>query len=852
MDILKVSRWSLGGFYPTICFLIISVLPNVAQAQSIPEFSEQPQRQILRPGDRLDLEVALKDEEPTTIQWFHNGKLLGGETALSLTITSVDIDDAGKYYATATNQIGKAFSEHARISIRPWNFDKSIARQWMEELLDAIRLDYPAPTVHSRNLFSLSCAMWDAWTAYDTTEKSVPYIADENLDLSVFGNNEDAIRAVRNEAISFAAYRVLRSRFRLSPNVQITAPALTERFEQLGYDAENISVEGNSPSAVGNRIAAKILAFGWSDGSNELNAYEDQTGYESVNRTVSLVFKFPGTEVIDPNRWQPLAFDHLVLQNGLVLGRAIQTFLGPNWGGVTPFALVREDPNDVYSDPGPPPYLGGDGDQTFKDAVLEVIEFSSWLDPSDDVLIDVSPATRHNNSLGSNDGTGYLENPYTGEPYQENVVLRADYGRILAEFWADGPDSETPPGHWNSVGNYVSDHELFEKRFEGEGEPLNDLEWDVKLYFAMNAAVSDSAIACWDAKRKYDYSRPITMIRYMGGLGQSSDFFGPSYHEEGLPLEPGLVEVITADSVLRGERHEHLKGREGEIAIYAWQGIPENSNTQSGGVGWIRAIEWMPYQRDTFVTPPFGAYTSGHSTFSRAGAEVLTAMTGDSYFPGGISSFTAPAHEFLEFESGPEEDITLTWATYYDAADEAGISRLYGGIHVWADDLRGRIMGSDIGKAAFTKAKTYFDGSATTADWDTVYEDWVTVMMSDPGQPVDPESYEGDRLELLSRHFLSDFSLIDLSEDMHVQCVFGREGGRPTIGVECYLNVPVVPHRIELQVSADLTDWMVIPEELTFSYYDPIEIGKNRVRLYVKESNIPSDVRFLRINVEQY
>ena len=471
-----------------------------------PEFSLQPQRQILRPGATLELEVALENGEVAPIQWYHNGELLDGETGLNLVIENVDVEDSGKYYATATNGVGTSYSSHARISIRSWNFDKSVARQWMDELLDAIRLDYPAPTVHSRNLFSLSSAMWDAWVAYDVSGEAVPYIAEETLDLSLFGNNEAAILAVRNEAISYAAYRVLRSRFRLSPNVEITAPALTERFERLGYDPDNITVEGNSPAAVGNRIAAKVLAFGWSDGANERNVYRDQTGYNPTN-TVALVFEFPGTTVTDPNRWQPLAFDHLVLQNGIVIGRAVQTFLGPNWGWVTPFALTRDDPNDVYRDPGPPPYLGGEGDQDYKDGALEVIEYSSWLDPSDGIMIDVSPKSRHNNTLGTNDGTGYPLNPYTGETYEENVVLRADYGRILAEFWADGPDSETPPGHWNSVANYVTDHELFEKRFQGQGDPLDDLEWDVKLYFAMNAAVSDAAIACWDAKRKYDYCK---------------------------------------------------------------------------------------------------------------------------------------------------------------------------------------------------------------------------------------------------------------------------------------------------------------------------------------------------------
>ena len=43
----------------------------------------------------------------------------------------------------------------------------SVARVWNEALLHAIERDTPAPTVHARNLFHVSAAMWDAWAAYD-------------------------------------------------------------------------------------------------------------------------------------------------------------------------------------------------------------------------------------------------------------------------------------------------------------------------------------------------------------------------------------------------------------------------------------------------------------------------------------------------------------------------------------------------------------------------------------------------------------------------------------------------------------------------------------------------------------
>ncbi|MDP7106947.1 MAG: vanadium-dependent haloperoxidase, partial [Roseibacillus sp.] len=286
-----------------------------------------------------------------------------------------------------------------------------------------------------------------------------------------------------------------------------------------------------------------------------------------------------------------------------------------------------------------------------------------------------------------------------------------DFGRVIAEYWADGPNSETPPGHWNVIANEVVDHPSFERRFLGTGPVIEELEWDAKMYFLINASVHDAAVAAWTCKREYDYVRPISSIRYMGGRGQSSDPAGPSYNEEGLPLVPDLIEVVTASTTQAGQRHDHLgPGAIGRIAIRAWQGEPADIETQIGGVDWILAEDWMPYQRDTFVTPAFAGYISGHSTFSRAAAEVLVRLTGSEYFPGGFYSHEVAAGE-LEFEAGPTANVELQWATYYDAADQAGISRLYGGIHVPVDDGPGRIVGSECGIAAWKLGIKYFDGS---------------------------------------------------------------------------------------------------------------------------------------------
>jgi hypothetical protein len=66
----------------------------------------------------------------------------------------------------------------------------------------------------------------------------------------------------------------------------------------------------------------------------------------------------------------------------------------------------------------------------------------------------------------------------------------------------------------------------------------------------------------------------------------------------------------------------------------------------------------------------------------------------------------------LIHEKGPTADVHLQWVSYYDAADQAGISRLYGGIHIPQDDLAGRVVGSEVGLAAWALARTYFDGTA--------------------------------------------------------------------------------------------------------------------------------------------
>ncbi len=607
--------------------------------------------------------------------------------------------------------------------------DHSIAHEWNEELLEAIRNDFARPTVHARNLWHSSVLMYDIWSYYNENEADT-YFLGKTVDGFSCPIDENAIKFFDKDiaidvAISYAMYRLISHRFALAPDVTVIQEAIDNKMLELGYDISittEIYADGN-PAGLGNHIAAQMIQFGFQDGSNEVNEYGNLF-YEPVN--APLVIKNPGAGIInDPNRWQPLTLDLFIDQSGNPIPFNTPEFLSPEWGEVTPFAMdaddltiLSRDGNDykIYHDPGLPPQVDLNNSTISSEEFLWgnslVSIWGSHLDPRDGVRIDISPASLGNiddlpESIadypdfykyieGGDASVGHVLNPATGQKYDSNIVLRADYARVLAEFWADGPDSETPPGHWFTLLNYVSDHPELEKKYRGVGETLDDLEWDVKSYFMLGGAMHDCAISAWGIKGYYDYLRPVSAIRAMADRGQSSDPTLPNYNVAGFPLRNGFIELVNEGDPLAGENNVNA----GKVKLYTWRG-PDfifDEEFDIAGVDWILAENWYPYQRPSFVTPPFAGYVSGHSTYSRAAADVLAYITGSEFFPGGIAEFVAPKDEFLVFEDGPSEDIVLQWATYRDASDQTSLSRIWGGIHPPADDIPGRRIGIEIAK----------------------------------------------------------------------------------------------------------------------------------------------------------
>ena len=615
----------------------------------------------------------------------------------------------------------------------------SVARLWNEVLLEAIRNDLARPTVHARNLFHISAAMYDAWAVFE--QDYTHYLLGKSL--NGFVSNFDAFLyshqitgRLQDQAISFAAYRMIKHRFRHSPGKLGTYKLSEKLMQELGYDPEDTNSDYSlgSAAALGNYIAEQYIQYGLQDHSNEVNDYANQY-YEPIN-----AFLDPETTgnptLTDPNRWQPLAFDVFIDQSGNEIAGSVPPFLGAEWGHVIPFALTeanktvfQRDGHDypVYFDPGPPPYMTTDGQGTsdeYRHGFSMVAVWSGHLDTDLEAAIDISPASLGNFDLstaplnpedfdqfykfleGGDPSMGHDKNPFTDQPYESQVVKMGDYGRILAEFWADGPDSETPPGHWFTILNKVSDDEHLVKKLGGQGELLDKLEWDIKSYFILGGTMHDVAITAWGIKGYYDYVRPISAIRYMADKGQSSDPQLPAYDPQGIELVDGYIELVGEDDPLAGSEKENV----GKIKLYAWKGHEyiADVTTDVAGVDWILAEDWWPYQRPTFVTPNFAGYVSGHSTYSRAAAEVMTRLTGDAFFPGGMGEFEAQKDEFLVFEDGPSKDITLQWATYRDASDQCSLSRIWGGIHPPADDLPARVIGEQVGNQAFDFGVSHF------------------------------------------------------------------------------------------------------------------------------------------------
>jgi hypothetical protein len=231
----------------------------------------------------------------------------------------------------------------------------------------------------------------------------------------------------------------------------------------------------------------------------------------------------------------------------------------------------------------------------------------------------------------------------------------SDSLKARAEYWADGPGSVFPPGHTAVFAQALS-------RKKG-----NSLDTDAKLFFLVGNAMMDAGIAAWYQKflgtwlgtsNKYDFVRPVTAIReYYKALGETT--------------------------------------------------IPNSWKGPNQGFGDVPVDQWLPYQALNVVTPGFPEYVSGHSTFTAAGATMLAQFNGSDTFGGSV---TIKAHSSSYESNTPATDVTLTWPTFSDASNDAGMSRRWGGIHFYTGDTHGRALGRQVAQNVWGTGQNYIKG----------------------------------------------------------------------------------------------------------------------------------------------
>jgi hypothetical protein len=225
--------------------------------------------------------------------------------------------------------------------------------------------------------------------------------------------------------------------------------------------------------------------------------------------------------------------------------------------------------------------------------------------------------------------------------------------KAIAEYWEAGAGSAFPPGKWLEFTN-----QLIKDRGLGLDEAM-------KLSFSVSQALLDAGITAWATKYTYDSVRPITAIQQL--------FYGQN----------------TVDGT----------------ALTDWRGIQ------------IDGQLWQPYQNPGSPTPNFPDTPSGHSTFSSAASTVLRNLLGNNVFDKSItlkdsdSRFDVNGFDGI---NGSGADISLNFNYFSGAAEQAGMSRLFGGIHMMDGNWLGQIAGTQVGNQVTAKAQSLFHGEQST------------------------------------------------------------------------------------------------------------------------------------------
>jgi hypothetical protein len=222
-----------------------------------------------------------------------------------------------------------------------------------------------------------------------------------------------------------------------------------------------------------------------------------------------------------------------------------------------------------------------------------------------------------------------------------------------------------------------------------------DAEIDAVLNISQNLPDDEKMIAAfWSGSSPGGMPPPLMAIWLWKEYMRSNSFSCTRIMYSLLDL---AVHLFEGARVCWGQKYMFMQAR-------PIQEIRRRYNGQmiSSWNGTISGDQWIPYQRASFVTPPFPDFPSGHSHFTQAFAVTMTKWFGPTitknmmtydlqslYSTSFTSNQTAAFGDFIlpagssAIQPGtvPAADVTLSFSTWQDMADQAGMSRLFGGIH---------------------------------------------------------------------------------------------------------------------------------------------------------------------------
>jgi hypothetical protein len=653
------------------------------------------------------------------------------------------------------------FSALAAVLISFCSFSQTpVPRQWMDVVQFALENDFPRTNVHSRNLYHFGVAMHDAWAAFEPGAGT--YFLGQTVGgyTCPFNGIESPadVQAAQEIAISYALYRLMLIRHQLSPGIFAIYNALNLKMTELGYSTSVTSIDysDGDPAKLGNFLAHHLIQYGFADGSYEQGNYSDQY-YTPANQDLWLqeIFGPFNYEGFNPNRWQGTCVSFVTDANGYPFCSGSIIF-GPEWGNVTPFALIPEDYSleerdghfyKLYHDRGAPALIDeanpGCADDFYKKGFSMLPVWMSHHTEQDGEMWDISPSAIGNLNWPENpadydsffhffDGgavaDGHPVNPLTGEAYPEQIVPRGDFTRSLVNMASGYHTSANGEWEWRRgigqiFGYYISfiDHPDLTYQWGGAGQELSETEFLVKSFFALGGTLHDAAIAAYSHKGWYDFLRPISAIRWMAHHGQCTDPNLPNYDPRGLPLIPGFIELIQPGDDLAGTNSEFV----GEVKMFTAVDLSETDcYTIPDSVGWLRASDWVSVLR-SHVSPSInGGYLSDEVALLSAFGIFMENLTGSSFFPSGEMELFFSGEEnayntwlslvncYQENAPQPSADLIIRFATYRDLAQYYGLGLLWQGAYHPHDVVQGYHLGDITGQQSFNFLSGIFNSIA--------------------------------------------------------------------------------------------------------------------------------------------